>query len=407
MQFATTSQVSDTLDSMHRRNFLAVTAASVSQTPGFADPIRAGIIGSGVRGRYLTANFKELGVEMMAVCDVYEPNLQAGLKAASTGARSYDNYKRLLDDSTLGAVIVATPDHWHAQMVIDAVEAGKDVYVEKPLAHTIDDGFRVIEAVRRTRRVVQVGTQRRSFELFQEGKRIVDSGKLGDVRLVNSWWLNHQVSLVDRKLEGKLDWRQWLGTAPARDLDPQRFFNWYYFLGLLRRPDDRTSRARDRRHSLVHEFDLPGGGNVHRGPHKLPGAEVPETTCMAIEYPENYLAVFTLGYKAMHYAPINDQLKQFHGSKARLDMGRESYALYPESRELVMQPSEEKRQPGSFESATRAHIRNFIECVKTRRDPNATVEMGQSTNIVLCMAMESLRRGRRITWNAAARKMEN
>src|SRR4029077_15915971 len=112
-----------------------------------------------------------------------------------------------------------------AQMVIDAVETGKDVYVEKPLAHTIDDGFRVIEAVRRTKRIVQVGTQRRSFELFQEGKRIVDSGSLGDVRLVNSWWLNHQASLADRKLEGKLDWRQWLGTAPAREIDPQRFFN--------------------------------------------------------------------------------------------------------------------------------------------------------------------------------------
>ena len=88
-------------------------------------------------------------------------------------------------------------------------------------------------------------------------------------------------------------------------------------------------------------------------------------------------------------------------------MGREFYALYPESRELIMQPAEEKRQPGSFESATRAHLRNFIECVKTRRDPNATVEMGQSTNIVLCIAMESLRRGRRITWNAIERKMES
>ena len=396
----------DKLDSMHRRNFLAVTAASVSQAPGFADPIRAGIIGSGGRGRYLTANFKELGVEMAAVCDVYEPNLQAGLKAASTGAKPYDNYKRLLDDATVGAVIVATPDHWHAQMVIDAVEAGKDVYVEKPLAHTIDDGFRVIEAVRRTKRVVQVGTQRRSFELFQEGKRIVESGKLGEVRLVNSWWLNHQDALVDRKLEGKLDWRQWLGTAPARELDPARFFNWYYFWdysgGLM---IGQAAHVVDAIHWFMNSTH-PIAVTCTAGSSNLPGAEVPETTCMAIEYPENYLAVFTLGYKAMHYAPVNDQVKQFHGSRARLDMGRESYALYPESRELVVQPSEEKRQPGSFESATRAHIRNFIECVKTRRDPNATVEMGQSTNIVLCMAMESLRRGRRITWNGVERKME-
>jgi predicted dehydrogenase len=265
----------------------------------------------------------------------------------------------------------------------------------------------VIEAVRRTKRIVQVGTQRRSFELFQEGKRIVDSGALGDVRLVNSWWLNHQVSLADRKLEGKLDWRQWLGTAPARELDPQRFFNWYFFWdysgGLM---IGQAAHVIDAIHWFMNS-NHPIAVTCTAGRTNLLGAEVPETTCIAIEYPENYLAVLTLGYKAMHYAPINDQLKQFHGAKARLDMSREFYALYPESRELVMQPSAEKRQPGSFESATRAHIRNFIECVKTRRDPNATVEMGQSTNIVLCMAMESLRSGWRISWNAAARKMES
>src|SRR5579862_9376882 len=187
---------------MHRRNFLAVTAASVSQAQGFADPIRAGIIGSGGRGRYLTANFKEIGVEMAAVCDVYEPNLQAGLQAASTGAKPYGNYKRLLEDSAIGAVIVATPDHWHAQMVIDAVEAGKDVYVEKPMAHKIDDGFRVIEAVRRTKRVVQVGMQRRSFDLFQEGKELMD--RVGEVRLVNAWWVNNQKTLSQAPIAGKL-----------------------------------------------------------------------------------------------------------------------------------------------------------------------------------------------------------
>ena len=308
---------------MHRRNFLAVTAASVSQAPGFADPIRAGIIGSGGRGRYLTANFKELGVEMAAVCDVYEPNLQAGLKAASTGAKAYRNYKKLLEDKSIDAVLIATPDHWHAQMTIDAVEAGKDVYVEKPMAHKIDDGFRVIEAVRRTSRVVQVGTQRRSFELFQEGKRIVDSGKLGDVRLVNSWWLNNQASLREKKLEGKLDWQQWLGTAPKREIDPTRFFNWYYFWdysgGLM---IGQAAHVIDAIHWFMNST-YPAAVTCTGGRVNLPGAEVPETTCMAIEYPENYLAVFTLGYKAMRYPFTNDQIKQFHGSKARFDVGRE------------------------------------------------------------------------------------
>src|SRR6266699_6954916 len=147
---------------MDRRSFLLASATSQARIRGANDRIRAGIIGAGGRGRYLTGQFKELGVEMAGVCDIYEANLQAGLKEASTGAKSFTDYKRALDDKSMDAVIVATPDHWHSHMVIDAVEAGKDVYVEKPMAHKIEEGFDVINAVRRTKRVVQVGTQRRS-----------------------------------------------------------------------------------------------------------------------------------------------------------------------------------------------------------------------------------------------------
>src|SRR5204863_2622104 len=113
--------------------------------------------GAGGRGRYLTGQFKEIGAEMAAVCDIYEANLQAGLKEASTGAKPFHDYRKLLDDKSIDAVIVATPDHWHARMVIDAVNAGKDVYVEKPMAHKIDADFARNEVVRRTRRMLQVG----------------------------------------------------------------------------------------------------------------------------------------------------------------------------------------------------------------------------------------------------------
>jgi len=107
----------------------------------------------------------------------------------------------------------------------------------------------------------------------------------------------------------------------------------------------------------------------------------------------------------MHYAPANDQMNQFHGSKARLDMGRESYALYPQSDDVDMKPAVEKHRTGSFETATRAHIRNFLECVRSRQDPNATVEMGQQTAAVLSMAIDALRQGRRLKWNAAERRV--
>ncbi len=389
---------------MKRRSFLAAAAASGTRMPGANDRIRGAVIGSGGRGRFLTAQFKELGVEMAAVCDVYEPNLQAGLKEASGNARGYDNYKKLLEDKSIDAVIVATPDHWHARMTIDSVEAGKDVYVEKPMAHTIEEGFEIIKATRRTRRVVQVGTQRRSSELFQKARDLMR--EVGEVRLVNSWWLNHQDSLRRKDLEGTLDWKQWLGSAPKRDLDALRFFNWYYFWdysgGLM---VGQAAHIVDAIHWFM-DASFPLAVTCSAGQVNLEGAEVPETTCMCIEYPQNFLAVFTCGYKAMRYPPFNDQLKQFHGFDARLDVGREWCALYPKSQEIDMKPSVEVRRPGSFGPATIAHIRNFMECVRSREDPNATVEMGQWTNVVLCMAMESLRQGRRIEYDPRIRNMK-
>jgi len=305
-------------------------------------------------------------------------------------------------------VIVATPDHWHARMVIDAVEAGKDVYCEKPMAHKIDEGFAVIGAVRRTKRIVQVGMQRRSAELFLEGKKIMDSGQLGEIRLVTSSWYNNTPSFRQAKLAGNLDWKQWLGSAPARPLDPVRFFNWYYFWdysgGLL---IGQAAHILDCIQWFMNSTQ-PVAVTCTGGKPNLPGAEVPETASVAIEYPENYLATFTIGYKAMRYNQFNDQLKQFHGNKARFDVGREWYALYPEQpAALEMRASVEKKKPGSFNSAAPSHIRNFLECIRSRKEPNAPVEAGQAANIALCMTMDSLRQGRRLRWNPQTRQVES
>lgn len=390
---------------MNRRSFLTTAAASAAAL-GAADQIRAGIIGVGGRGRYLTEQFKEIGAEMAAVCDIYEGNLQAGLKVASTGARSYDNYKKLLEDKSLNAVVIATPDHWHAQMTIDAVEAGKDVYVEKPMAHTIAEGFRMIDAVKRTKRIVQVGTQRRSYPLFLEAKAIMDSGRLGQVKLVNSWWMDSTPKALSKPtLQGKVDWQQWLGSAPKIPFDPVRFRNWYWFYdysgGLL------IGQAAHVVDAINWFMNASAPLSVScMGKLDMAGAEVPETASMTIEYAD-FLGVFTLGYKAMKYAYVNDQLKQFHGNKARFDVGRGSYALFPEDKSVDMKATEQKREPGAFASAARAHIRNFLECIRSRQQPTAPVEAGQVTNIVLAMAMESLKTGRRVHYDAAKRQMKN
>ncbi|MBI5086614.1 MAG: Gfo/Idh/MocA family oxidoreductase [Acidobacteria bacterium] len=389
---------------MDRRSFLVSAGSATAMQPD--NRVRVGIIGSGGRGRLLTAEFKEIGAEMAAVCDVYQPNLEAGLRLAHSGAKAHTDYRRLLDDKSLQAVIVATPDHWHARMVIDAVDAGKDVYVEKPLCHTIPEGFDMVAAVRRTKRIVQVGTQRRSSPLFMEAKRIIDSGRLGDIRLVTSQWMNSQDGLSQAQLKGPLDWKQWLGQAPAREMDAKRFFNWYYFWdysgGLL---IGQAAHIVDCIQWFMNSKE-PVAVTCSGGRVNLAGAEIPETASIIMEYPENYLATFTLGYKAMRYHTSQDQLKQFHGSKARLDMSREGYRLYAETSAPVLTPEKEDVRVGSFVPATRDHIRNFLECVRSRKEPNAPVEAGLGTAIVLCMTLDSLRQGRRLRWNASARRVE-
>ena len=392
---------------MLRRSLLTATALSAARILGANDKIRVAVIGTGARGRFLTREFKEFGAVVSTVCDVYEPNLARGLKAASTGAKPCHDYRRALEDSAVDAVIIATPDHWHAKMTVDALDAGKDVYVEKPMANSIADGFRMVEAVRRTRRVLQVGTQRRSSELFIDAARVVRSGRAGVVRLVNSWWLDKYPGVERAQLTGKLDWKQWLRPAPDHALDPRRFFHWLWYwdysAGFI---PGWGSHIVDEIHMLMGSTAplavTCAGGGVY-----TEGTEVPRTTCMITEYPENYLAVFTAAGESMHYNFVKDQLIQIHGTKARLDVGREVYRLFPQSDALEVEPALDVHMPRSFAAATSIHIRNFLDCIRSRTDPNGTVEMGQSATIVMCMARDSLRSGRRLRWNPRTRKVES
>jgi predicted dehydrogenase len=389
-----------------RRALVAASALSAARVRGANDRIRCATIGAGGRGQYLTNQFKVQDAEVAAVSDVYEPGLNAGLKAASAGARGYVDYRRMLEDKSLDAVVIATPDHLHAQMLVDAIAAGKDVYVEKPLAHTVEEGFRMVAAVRGSRRICQVGTQRRSYDLCQEAKQILDSGVTGPIRWVNVWWMNHMLSLGKPQLKGKLEWDLFLGPAPKRPLDPLRFFHWLQFwdysggllIGQAAHIVDSVQWMMNSTYPLAVTCS---GGKVN-----LEGGEVPETAAMTVEYPENYFLVFTIGYQAMRYRMANDQMQQFHGTKARFDLGRESYAVYPESSAIELKPTKEKRQPDTFELASRAHVANFLECMRTRKEPIAPIEAGNSTNIVLCMAIESWRAGRRVRWNPATKRTE-
>ncbi len=384
-----------------RRTFLLATASSPLARP--SDPLPVGLVGAGGRGRYLLKVFRQdPQVRIAGVCDVYEPNLEAGL-SESGGARAYRNYQAVLDNRDIPAVIIATPEHWHHRMLLDALAAGKDVYVEKPLCQTPQQGVELVEAARRSKSIVQVGMQRRSYDLFLKGREIVASGRLGRVGLIRSWWLNNNLAPSSRRLEGPLDWEQWQGPAPRRPLDPQRFLQWRSFAdysgGIMA---DQGAHVFDGFHMLM-GAGYPLAVNASAGRILKPGFDTPERVVVTAEYPEDFLALFTINYAAMRYKLTNDQINSLDGDRARLDIGRERLALYSQGAED--QPAATFTSRG-FSYAAEAHVANFLDCVRTRRTPTGTVENGFQAVLVTQMANISLREQRRVRWNASLRRVE-
>src|SRR5947209_20253948 len=175
-----------------RRQFLAtaLTAAPLfvpRSAWGANDRVAYGLIGAGGRGRYLNGNFKKLCAECVAIAEVYEPNLQTALKDAPD-AKTYVDYHELLQQSGLDAVVIASPDHQHAPMLYAALDAKKDVYLEKPMSHSLEESQRMIAAVRKSSQIVQVGMQRRSAPSVIKAKEVVDSGLLGKITLAKPMW---------------------------------------------------------------------------------------------------------------------------------------------------------------------------------------------------------------------------
>ena len=376
-----------------------------------SDQITLGVIGSGSRGTFVMTVFqKDPAVRVGAICDVYEPNLERALSTAAkipgNTPKAIRNYKQLLEDKSINAVLIATPEHWHHRMVLDALAAGKDVYVEKPLCQTPEQGVELIDAEKRSKNIVQVGMQRRSYDLYQEGRKIVAAGTLGTVRMIRSWWLNNHVGgSRATKLDGPLDWEQWQGPAKRHPMDPHRFRNWRFFSdyagGIVA---DQGAHVYDGIHMLM-GAGYPAAVTAAAGrPHKE-GVETPESVVVAAEYPEDFVAVFTVNYAAMRYKGRNDQLNHLDGDKARMDIGREDLKVYPEGTEES--PVITKTSERGFGYATDLHVANFLDCVRTRKPPTAPMWLGFQAALVVQLANMSLQQGRRMKWNAGGRRVES
>ncbi len=390
---------------MYRRTFLATASSAFAQA--ISPPIRLGVIGAGGRGSFVMQTFqKDPSLKVTAICDVYEPNLENALSKAP-GSKAYRDYRKLLADKDIDAVLIATPEHWHHRQVLDALAAGKDIYVEKPLCQTPEQGVELVRAEKASKQIVQTGMQRRSYDLYLEGRRIVASGDLGKVRMVRSWWLNNYLdSKPPTNFNGKLDWEQWQGpVAEKRPFDADRFRNWRqyseYAGGIVA---DQGAHVFDGIHLLMNA-SYPLAVTAAAGKPHRPGFDTPESAVVTAEYPEDFIGVFSINYAAMRYKGRNDQLNQLDGDKARLDIGRESLNVYLQGAEetsVVM-----KTSARGFGYATDLHVQNFLDCVRTRKRPTAPMELGFQAALVVQLANLSLRTGRRMRWNDKSQKVES
>jgi len=387
----------------NRRVFL-MSGGGVALAQSPSKRISVALIGSGGQGRALLQRFRrEPDVHIAGVCDVYEPNLEAGLSVAGAGAKAWRNYKAVLDAKEIDAVIIATPEHWHHRMLLDALAAGKDVYIEKPLCHSLQEGVEMLDAAKNSRSVIQVGMQRRSSGLFLEGRGLQRAGKLGAVRMVRTFWLNNDLQPATRQFEGPLDWEQWQGPAPRSEKDPRRFFDWRnysaYSGGVVM---DQGAHIFDSIHMIMDAGPpVSVSASACRG-HK-PGVDMPETWVVVAEYAEDFMAVFTINYSAMRYPMPEDQLNCYDGDAARMDLGRDYLRVYESA--STNKPLINKTGMNTGEAVTE-HIRNFLECVRTRNTPRATVDIGFQAALVLLLANLSAKQGKRLRWNGRQRKTE-
>jgi predicted dehydrogenase len=359
----------------NRRQFLKGSAAAPMILPqaarGANDRIVFGLIGAGGRGRGVAGNFKERGAVCAAVCDIYEPNLEAGLKVAGQAARPYDDYRELLARQDLDAVLIASPDHQHAPMLFAALEAGKDVYLEKPMSHSIEQGVEMVRRVRATKQIVQIGMQRRSSPSVLAGKRLVDEGLLGDLYLARvQWFWNVSRPLNNSPLPGKVDWDKFLGPAPKRPFEPMRFRTWRSFW------DYSGGNMTDQGTHLMDVVQWFSGKGTPRAAvcqgfvFGMKGAEAPDCFSATFDY-EGMMATWTLNYNNAYQ---NGWTIFLHGNKATMVLDNDGFRIYQEPWHKNPNPVYEFK--GAI--STQAHVDNFLDCVKTRKQPNAPVEVGHS-----------------------------
>jgi predicted dehydrogenase len=376
---------------------LALSAVCYGRVLGAAERVGVGVIGTGGRGRSLIRAFltnKE--VDILGVSDVYAAHLEAGVKDAGGKAKAQTDYRRILDDKNVQAVVIATPDHWHHDQLLASIKAEKDVYLEKPMSLTIDQGAKMVKAVRAADRIVQIGMQRRSAAGIYAARKLVRDGTLGRVALVRAHWYWNMPELAkNRPLKGKLDWKTFCGPAGEVELSRGEyknvaFWNWRYFWPFSGgNMTDQGTHLMDVIQWFLSDSKPPRSAVCQGLVHRLEPSETPDVFSATFEYPE-FLATWTLAYTTSYK---DGWQIVFQGSKATLELDGAGWRVYadPGRGKPLQDPTREEKAP----VPTEPHVENFLDCIKAHRDPNAPVEVGHSAVAGPHLANYALRNRRR------------
>jgi predicted dehydrogenase len=360
-----------------RRTFLgsaaAFTAASYSRILGANDRVNLGLIGCGDRGQFVMSIFqKNPTVDVTAVCDIYGAKVDQARNHAPN-AKSFSDHRRVLDMKEVDVALVATPDHWHSMIAIDALNAKKDLYVEKPLTLRIEEGPPIVKAARVNERVVQVGMQQRSGPHYIRARdEFIRAGKLGKITLARTWWHGNGYHLRKapeslRVQPSNLDWAHFLGPVKWRDYDPQQYYNFRAYLDFGGgQVTDLFTHWIDVVHMFMDQDDpisASAAGGVY---YYKDGRTAPDTINVLLEYPKEWTATF----EATLAPGVTGAAIEMCGTEGKLMIHRGQFEFTPAGRNA--QPVVVKAE----RELTIDHVENFLECVRTRKRPNGDVYIG-------------------------------
>jgi predicted dehydrogenase len=421
-----------------RRGFLAASSAMTLSAAGYqrvlgaSDRIGLGVIGYGLIGKRHVRTFTAMkDVNLVALAEVHAGRRDEGLKAAGKGAAGHEDFRRLLDNKDIDAVVIATPDHWHALLTMLACDAGKDVYVEKPLTLFVREGEWMLAVANRTRRVVQAGTQQRSGKHYQRARDLIRKGHIGRVVSVRMSDVRNVMpgfgSPPDEEPPAGLDWDRWLGPAPKRKYNPNRclyHFRWFW--------------------------DYSGGQMTNLGAHHLDvidwflGLDTLQAVTSAGgrfaledngETPDTQDALFELGRWTAAFTmrecargSVAASGLEFFGTKGSLSISRKGFAITadPDLPPLALVPGAREGHPiggpratapkevrprtqalvdrsGNSDEQYRAHARDFLDCIRSRKAPVSDLESAQRVSVACHLANLSLRLGRKLRWDTKTR----